>query len=182
MRGMNTGGPGELLLGQVSCPPELSESIGAVFCHGRVLSGTLPDLSRAIPDFLRASSTPVVEALDDPRTLPVKLRSERERQNLTVQWIADRIGVSKQSVSAFENGQEPVGEEAIQKWVVALQLPGSWAEDWAFWRRAEKAVNALRPVRGRSKGPRVPSVIDLTPEQREEMQMVIFRQLRGRRP
>lgn len=108
------------------------------------------------------------QALGDPRKLGEKLRAERESQDLTVQWVADRIGKTKQSVSAMENGQEPVGEDAVTKWIAALKLPQSWSLDWADWRTAEKMVSAGK-IRFRDE------------REREHMLETIYRQLRGLR-
>lgn len=110
----------------------------------------------------------MAEALGNPRTLAAKLRAERERQVLTVQWVADKIGIKKQSVSAFENGQEPPGEDVIAKWIAALKLPASWALDWADWRRAEKMITAGQ-IRFRNEG------------DRERMHLTLYEMLRGAR-
>lgn len=178
---MNAGGHGELFLGEIGRSAQPAEAVRAVFRHGAQLSGTVPDLSRATPDFPRACSGAVREGLDDPKLLPTKLRAERERQDLTVEWIAQRIGASKQVVSAFENGQEPPGEEKIARWILALGLPGAWADDWADWRAAEKAVRAMEPVRARSSAG-VPERVRLTAADRETLQLMIYRHLRGMRP
>lgn len=168
MGGMNAGLQGQLLLGEIGLAAVLPNAVRAVNGHRRGVSGGIPDLSSAAPDFHRASSPAVVEGLGDPRTLAAKLRAERERQELTVQWVADKIGISKQSVSAFEKGQEPPGEDVIAKWISALRLPATWALDWADWRRAEKMITAGQ-IRFRNEG------------QRERMHMTLYEMLRGGR-
>jgi transcriptional regulator with XRE-family HTH domain len=87
-----------------------------------------------------------------PETPPdrffVRLRTEREHQDLTVQWIADKVGVTKSSVSEWETGKSRPGLPAVRKWVKALGLDESVVEDW-IEEQAIQRVKAILTDKGR---------------------------------
>jgi transcriptional regulator with XRE-family HTH domain len=82
--------------------------------------------------------------LDDPSHVPQLLRDERLRQGLTLEWIADRVGVKAQSIHEFETGKKRPADDSLRKWVRSLKAPDEWANDWALWLTAEAMVRAGR--------------------------------------
>ena len=77
-----------------------------------------------------------------------RLRAERERLDLTMQQVADRIGVTKQSISEWETGESNPGLPALRKWVRALKLPESEIDEW-IEEQAVQRVEAIMKDKGR---------------------------------
>ncbi|HEV8654475.1 MAG TPA: helix-turn-helix transcriptional regulator [Candidatus Limnocylindria bacterium] len=78
-----------------------------------------------------------------PKQLLARLRHEREAQGLTVEWVAEKVGITKQSISDFETdttGRKRPSDDTIRKWVRALGQPDEWAANWELWRTAEQMV------------------------------------------
>jgi transcriptional regulator with XRE-family HTH domain len=76
------------------------------------------------------------------------LRAERNRQGLSLDWVAGRTGVKLQSIAEFETQQTRPSETTLRKWLKALQLPGGWADTWLDWRVEEEVAEVLRKLRG----------------------------------
>lgn len=89
---------------------------------------------------------------DVPETPPdkffLRLKAERERQDLTVQWVADKVGVTKSSVSEWETGKSRPGLPAVRKLVKALGLPDAIVEEW-IEEQAIQRVKAILTDKGR---------------------------------
>lgn len=109
---------------------------------------------------------------DQADKLFLRLRAERERQDLTVQWVADRVGVRKQSVSEWETGKSRPGPQAVRKWVKALGVPEAEADEWLDLRVEEEVAEVLTKLRG----PRA-----LPPEDVDAIRRSVRNALRGRR-
>lgn len=134
------------------------------------LSGASPDLSRGKPDKCQGILWDVPTPAADK--LFLRLRTERERQDLTVQWVADRVGVTKQSLSEWETGKSRPGPAAVRKWVKALGLPEAEADEWLDWRVEEEVAEVL----GKLRGPRA-----LPAEDIEAIRRSVRNSLRARR-
>lgn len=65
-----------------------------------------------------------------------------------MQQVADRIGVTKQSVSEWETGESNPGLPALRKWVKALKLPESEIDEW-IEEQAVQRVEAIMKDKGR---------------------------------
>lgn len=75
--------------------------------------------------------------------LALKLKGLREKQKLSLQELADRIGVAKQSIHKFENGVITPSSETLLKISDVLNIPYS-----AFY---EKPYKELRDIQFREK-------------------------------
>lgn len=60
-------------------------------------------LIRALRKYLRPA-VPTAEKSDVPVSLPEVLKAQRLRHNMTQEFVADRLNVSRQAVSRWENG------------------------------------------------------------------------------
>jgi len=58
--------------------------------------------------------------------IAAKLREYFESQGITQQNIADRFGVSKQSIHPYMTGAKPFGRKVAQKWAEEFGLSASW--------------------------------------------------------
>lgn len=76
------------------------------------------------------------------------LRQARLDQDLTVEWVAGRVGVSQPSITEFESGRKRPKEETLRKWLRALKLPDEWADVWVEWQIEEGVREALESRRG----------------------------------
>lgn len=84
----------------------------------------------------------------DPSKLMLALRSERQRQGLSLEWVAGRTGVKLQSIAEFETEQTRPAEGTLRKWLKALGLPEEWADAWLDWRIEEEVAAVLEKLRG----------------------------------
>lgn len=78
------------------------------------------------------------------------LRTERLAQDLTLDWVAKKVGVTHQSIQIFETSREgkvPT-ETTLRKWLRALELPEDWADAWMDWRVEEEVAEVLTKLRG----------------------------------
>lgn len=55
-----------------------------------------------------------------------KLRSFFDSQGITQQDIADRFGVSKQTINPYMTGAKPFGKKVAQRWADEFGLSASW--------------------------------------------------------
>lgn len=126
------------------------------------------------PANLLSQTTGVVgEArLEHPSALFAKLREARLEQELTLEWVADKVGVKAPSIHEFETGKKRPTDKTLRAWVKALKLPDAWADDGADWLTAEAMV---KENRGRLRDRRV--------SQQSEAYLIesIYRDLRGLR-
>lgn len=60
------------------------------------------------------------------RPIAAKLREYFESQGITQQNIADRFGVSKQTINPYMTGAKPFGRKVAQKWAEEFGLSASW--------------------------------------------------------
>ena len=60
------------------------------------------------------------------RQIAAKLREYFESQGITQQNIADRFGVSKQTINPYMTGAKPFGRKVAQKWAEEFGLSASW--------------------------------------------------------
>lgn len=74
-----------------------------------------------------------------------RLRDERLKQDLTVEWIAVKVGVAQPSISQYESGKKKPGLEKLRKWLRALKMPEEWADAWADHQVVERVDKALPP-------------------------------------
>lgn len=86
----------------------------------------------------------------DPARLMTRLREERLSQGLTVEWVADRVGVKQPSITEFESGRKKPKDETLRKWLRALQLPDEWTDIWIEYQIEQD----VRDVLERRRGPR----------------------------
>jgi len=142
---MNAHAIGQLVLAEVSETAEVADPVRS-FGHGWAVSGAPPDLSSAEPDNTRGMLPRMPEAIAD--RLFLKLKSEREHQDLTVQWVADRVGVTKQSISEWELGKSRPSLSAVRKWVKALKLGEAVVDEW-IEEQAVQRVKAILTDKGR---------------------------------
>lgn len=77
-----------------------------------------------------------------------RLRQARIDQDLTLEWVAGRVGVSHPSISQFESGRKKPREENLRKWLRALKLPDEWADLWIEWRIEQDVRDTLESRRG----------------------------------
>ena len=82
----------------------------------------------------------------DPGKLMARLRDERIAQGLTVEWIADRVGVSQPTISQYESGKKRPGIAKLRKWLRALKLPEKWADPWAEYQISKRVEDMLPPT------------------------------------
>jgi len=88
--------------------------------------------------------------LTDPGRLMAILREERLAQELTLEWVAKKVGVTHQSIQIFETereGKVPT-EATLRKWLAALQLPEEWTDLWIEHQIGEKVRDLLAARRG----------------------------------
>lgn len=86
----------------------------------------------------------------EPAQLMARMRQERLRQELTLEWVATKVGVKHASISEFESGRKKPKDETLRKWLRALQLPDEWAEAWIEYQIEQD----VRDVLERRRGPR----------------------------
>ena len=60
------------------------------------------------------------------RLIAAKLREYFDNQGITQQNIADRFGVSKQTINPYMTGAKPFGRKVAQKWAEEFGLSASW--------------------------------------------------------
>lgn len=77
-----------------------------------------------------------------------RLRAERERLDLTMQQVADRIGVTKQSISEWETGESNPSLPVLRKWVRAVKVPDAEIDEW-IEEQAVQRVEAIMRDKGR---------------------------------
>lgn len=71
------------------------------------------------------------------------LRSARESQDLTLEWVADRVGVSHVSIVKWESGQQRPTAARVRQWVRALNLAPDVADQYAELRAIERVDDVL---------------------------------------
>lgn len=83
-------------------------------------------------------------SIPDPARLYEALRDERNRQQLSQEWVGAKIGsilgarpLTKQAVSQWEKGVETPSEDSMRAWVAALGQPASWFDRWSVFRETE---------------------------------------------
>lgn len=134
----------------------------------------LVDMSSPLADVSRLLIWPVAPSID-PSKLMARLRQKRLGDGLTLEWVADRVGVTKQAISDFETdttGRKQPSEETLRKWVRSLELPAELADTWLDWRVEEEVAEVLSKLRG----PRA-----LPPEDIDAIRRSVRNALRGRR-
>lgn len=67
------------------------------------------------------------------------MRTEREKQELTLEWVADKVGVKFQSIQEFETGRKRPSPMTFRKWARALRLSDDLTEQYVTLRAAEEA-------------------------------------------
>lgn len=70
---------------------------------------------------------------------------------MTLEWVAGRTGVTKQALSEYERdttGRNRPSEEVLRRWLAALRLPETWADDWIEWLIGERVRDLLHDRRG----------------------------------
>lgn len=88
-------------------------------------------------------------SVGDLSTFMRRLRSEREAQTLTQEWIADKAGVTKQAISQYENdttGRARPSVDVMRKWIRALELGNDWLQLWEELDAVENVMDELARV------------------------------------
>lgn len=65
-----------------------------------------------------------------------------------MQQLAERIGVTKQSISEWETGESKPGLPALRKWMKALKVPETEIDEW-IEEQAVQRVEAIMKDKGR---------------------------------
>ena len=73
----------------------------------------------------------------DPKRLGPWLRSARDAEGVTQEWLGERADVTKQAISQFEDGTTLPSEETFRKIVVALRQPAELADRYGVHRETE---------------------------------------------
>lgn len=118
------------------------------------------DVSSPPADELRLLIYPVERERPAPDSLIAHLRRVRTSQGLTLEWVADRVGVTKQAISDFETdttGRKQPSEETLRKWLRALEQPQDLADEWVEFQIGEK----VRELLAARRGPRAASPEDI---------------------
>ena len=120
----------------------------------------LVDVSSPSADRIRLLIYPVEEQASAPGRLMRRLREVRIKEGLTLEWVADRVGVTKQAISDFETdttGRKQPSEETLRKWLRALEQPQELADEWVEYQIGEK----VRELLAARRGPRAASPEDI---------------------
>ena len=120
----------------------MADVVGAL---GHAVQCQAAHLSRQVTNL---TYNPVVPDEVKPARLFVRLRAEREQQDFAMQQIADRIGVTKQSISEWETGESNPGLPALRKWVKTLKVPEAEIDEW-IEEQAVQRVEAIMKDKGR---------------------------------
>ncbi len=73
-----------------------------------------------------------------------QLRTERERQKLTAQMLAEACGTSRSYITLMENGQRVPDEKIIPKIAEALNLKANIVLNWYLEDLRWKMQNSLK--------------------------------------
>lgn len=84
----------------------------------------------------------------EPGKLIQALRERRAAEGLTLEWVADRLGVSTALVGHWESGRNSPPEPRLRRWLKVLDMPEELADEWLEYRIEEEIARALGSRRG----------------------------------
>lgn len=98
-----------------------------------------------IADFVQNNPAMTADSggVGGPGRLFARLRAERIAQKLSAEWVADRLGVTKQTISDYELEKDRPSAGLLRRWLTVLNLPPDWATAWRRGRLGQRIDRLL---------------------------------------